>query len=166
MHPLRRPSLAYGVAMIEHVEVSRDIKAPADEVWNALTDVTRMGEWSPECHTCTWNDEVDQPGVGSRFSGANRNGEFEWTTECEVTEWVPGRVFAFDGVFGDLRFSKWAYRIEPTDGGCTVTETWDEGRPPDVIEFTKTISGVEDRGTHNQRGMEETLARLAAVLEA
>ena len=36
--------------------------------------------------------------------------------------------------FGDLHFSKWAYIIEPTDDGCIVTETWDEGRPESIIE--------------------------------
>ena len=77
----------------------------------------------------------------------------------------PGDVRHLDGVFGDLRFAKWAYRIEPTDAGCVVTETWDEGRPPEVIEFTVTISGVAERGEHNRRGMEETLTRLAAALE-
>lgn len=152
--------------MTDHVEVTREIKAPAEEVWAAISDVSRMGEWSPECHTCTWNEGVDDPGVGATFTGHNRNGEFEWTTECEVTEWVPGRAFAFDGVFGDLRFAKWAYRIEPTADGCIVTETWDEGRPPEVIDFTTSISGVAERGEHNRRGMEETLARLAASLEA
>ncbi|MEY2425341.1 MAG: hypothetical protein QOI61_913 [Actinomycetota bacterium] len=152
--------------MDTHVEVSRDIKADPMVVWQALSDITRMGEWSPECHTCTWNDGVTEPAVGAKFTGHNRNGEFEWTTECEVTQSVPGEVFAFDGVFGDLRFAKWAYRIEPADGGCRVTEVWDEGRPPEVIEFTKTISGVDDRGSHNRQGMEQTLARLAAAVEA
>ena len=151
--------------MTDHVEVSREIKAPAEEVWAAIADITRMGEWSPECHTCAWHDASVAPGVRSAFTGHNRNGEFEWTTECEVTQWVPGRVFAFDGVFGDLRFAKWGYRIEPTDAGCVVTETWDEGRPPEVIEFTTTISGVADRVGHNRLGMEETLSRLAASLE-
>lgn len=151
--------------MIEHVEVSREINATPEAVWAAISDVTRMGEWSPECHTCTWNDGFDGPAVGAMFSGQNKNGEYEWNTECEVTECVPGKVFAFDGVFGDLRFAKWAYRIEPTANGCRVTETWDEGRPPEVIEFTKSISGVDDRGEHNRAGMEATLERLAAALE-
>lgn len=151
--------------MIEHVEVSREIKATPQQVWDAISDVTRMGEWSPECHTCAWSEGFDGPAVGARFTGDNRNGEFEWSTECEITECTPGEVFAFDGVFGDLRFAKWAYRIEPTAGGCVVTETWDEGRPPEVIEFTKTISGVADRGEHNERGMTETLARLAKAVE-
>lgn len=135
------------------------------DVWNAISDVTRMGEWSPECHKCEWVEPATGPAVGAKFAGHNKNGEYEWSTECEVTQCVPGEVFAFDGVFGDLRFAKWGYRIEPTDGGCIVTETWDEGRPPEVIEFTKSISGVDDRGSHNERGMTETLNRLAAALE-
>lgn len=151
--------------MVDHVEVSRAIKASPEEVWNAISDITRMGEWSPECHTCEWNDGATGPDVGVKFTGHNRNGEFEWTTECEITACEPGKVFAFDGVFGDLRFAKWSYTIEPTDEGCVVTETWDEGRPPEIIEMTKGISGVEDRGEHNRAGMEQTLARLAAAVE-
>ena len=151
--------------MTDHVEVSRRINASPEAVWNAITDVTRMGEWSPECHTCEWKDDADGPAVGAWFVGHNRNGEFEWTTECEIVECEPNRVFRFDGVFGDLRFAKWGYRIEPDGDGCIVTETWEEGRPPEVIEMTKPISGVDDRASHNQAGMEQTLERLAAAVE-
>ena len=148
-----------------HVEVSRDVKAPPEAVWAAITDVTRMGEWSPECHTCEWNEGVTGAAVGARFTGHNRNGTFEWTTEAEIVELVENERFVFEGVFRDLRFARWGYLIEATDTGCTVTETWDEGRPDDIIEFTSTISGVADRGPHNRAGMEQTLARLAAAVE-
>ena len=63
--------------MTDHVEVSRRIAASPEAVWNAITDVTRMGEWSPECHTCEWKDDADGPAVGAWFVGHNRNGEFE-----------------------------------------------------------------------------------------
>lgn len=152
--------------MVDHVEVSREIKASPQAVWEAVSDVTRMGEWSPECHACAWNEGFDGPAVGAMFTGQSRNGDREWSTECEVIASEPGVVFAFDGVFGDLHFAKWGYRLEPTADGCLVTETWDEGRPPEVIPFTTEISGVEDRSSHNRAGMEATLARLAAALEA
>ena len=145
--------------------VSRDIKASPDVVWSAIADVTRMGEWSPECHTCEWAEGSSEPTVGSKFIGHNRNGDKEWTTEAEITESVPGRVFAFDGVFGDLRFSHWRYDIEPTDTGCRVTESWEDGRPEEILEMTSKISGVSDRATHNAAGMEQTLARIAAAVE-
>ena len=151
--------------MTKHVEVSRTIKAPPMAVWNAIADVTRMGEWSPECHTCEWQGDAAGPAVGARFIGHNRNGEYEWTTEAEITACVPGERLAFDGVFGDLRFSHWAYVIEPADEGCRVTEVWDDGRPDNIIEATSKISGVTNRGDHNRKGMEATLARLAAAVE-
>ena len=150
----------------ERIEVSRRVKASPDVVWNAISDVTRMGEWSPECHTCTWNEGATGPAVGARFTGHNRNGEHEWTTEAEITACEPGRVFAFDGVFGDLRFSHWSYEIEPTEDGCVVTESWEDGRPDAILELTSKISGVAERAPHNRKGMEETLARLAAAVEA
>ena len=151
--------------MEKHVEVSREIKASPQQVWEAISDITRMGEWSPECHTCRWDDGATGPEVGATFTGENRNGEFEWSTQCLVTESIPGEKFAFDGGVGELHFSKWAYVIEPTADGCRVTEIWDEGRPDNVIEYTKSISGVAERGDHNRRTMEETLARLAAAVE-
>ena len=145
--------------------VSRDIKAAPEVVWNAIADITRMGEWSPECHTCEWAEGSSEPTVGSKFIGHNRNGDKEWTTEAEITESVPGQVFAFDGVFGDLRFSHWRYDIEPTADGCRVTESWEDGRPEEILEMTANISGVSDRATHNTAGMEQTLARIAAAVE-
>ena len=151
--------------MTDHVEVSRRINASPMAVWSALSDITRMGEWSPECHTCSWNEPATEAAVGAMFTGQNKNGEFEWSTECEVMQCVPGEVFAFDGVFGDLRFAKWGYFIKADGDGCVVTETWDEGRPPEVIEFTKSISGVAERGEHNRLGMEATLERLAKAVE-
>jgi uncharacterized protein YndB with AHSA1/START domain len=145
--------------------VSRDIKASPEVVWNAIADITRMGEWSPECHTCEWAEGSSGPAVGARFVGHNRNGDKEWTTEAEITECEPARVLAFDGVFGDLRFSHWRYEIEPTADGCRVTESWEDGRPEQILEATAKISGVSDRATHNRAGMAETLDRLAAAVE-
>ncbi|HYD09106.1 MAG TPA: SRPBCC family protein [Acidimicrobiales bacterium] len=145
--------------------VTREIKASPQAVWDAITDVTRMGEFSPECHTCTWKDGATGPAAGARFEGQNKNGTFEWSTECEVTEAEAPKVFAFDGVFGDLRFSHWKYEIEPTADGCRVTESWVDGRPDEILEATAGISGVSDRVTHNTAGMEATLERLAAAVE-
>jgi uncharacterized protein YndB with AHSA1/START domain len=151
--------------METHVEVNRDIAAPPEKVWDAITDITRMGEWSPECHTCEWVGEASGPEVGARFQGQNRNGEYEWTTEAEIVELDAPRRFVFEGVFGDYHFSRWGYVLEPTADGCTVTEFWDELRSPDVIEATTTISGVDDRAPHNREGMATTLERLAAAVE-
>jgi uncharacterized protein YndB with AHSA1/START domain len=151
--------------MTNHLEVSRKIAAPPDVVWAAVSDVTRMGEWSPECHSCEWQDGATGPAVGAVFAGHNRNGDHEWTTESRVVECVPGERFVFEPFFGDLVFARWGYLIEADGDGSLVTETWDDLRPESIIEISQSISGVEDRAGHNQDTMAATLEGLARAVE-
>lgn len=151
--------------MTPHVTVSREIAASPEAVFAAISDVTRMGEWSPECHTCEWNEGSTGPAVGAMFTGHNRNAGQEWTTEGRIIACEPDARFVFDAVFGDFRFATWGYEIEATENGCRVTETWDDHRPQEVVDLGEAVSGVADRAAHNRAGMEATLAALAAALE-
>ena len=151
--------------MTPDFEVSRDIAAPASAVFAALTDITRMGEWSPETIRAEWNEGSDGPAVGAKFTGHNRNGDKEWTTEAEVVELVPDERFFFDCNFNGFVFAKWGYSIEATDSGCRVTESTQDLRPKEALEFSAGMSGVTDRASHNRVGMEATLERLAMALE-
>lgn len=152
--------------MTDKIEVSRDIAAPPEVVYAAISDVTRMGEWSPECYACEWHDGVDGPAVGATFDGHNRNGDKEWTTQGKVIEADPGRGFAFECSMFDFHYSTWGYRIEPTDTGCRVTEWNEDLRPESAIEASKAISGVEDRTGRNRETISATLERLAAAVES
>ncbi|HVS67959.1 MAG TPA: SRPBCC family protein [Mycobacteriales bacterium] len=151
--------------MTERLEVSREIAASPDAVYAAISDVTRMGEWSEECHTCEWHDGFDGPVVGATFDGHNRAGDHEWTSQGKVIEADPGRAFAFECSMYDFHFSTWGYRIEPTDAGCRVTEWSDDLRPESAMEISKQLSGIEDRTARNRQTMSGTLERLAAALE-
>ncbi len=151
--------------MTPDLEVSRDIAAPPEVVFAALTDVTRMGEWSPENHSCEWNEGHDGPALGAKWTGHNRLGDKDWSTEAQIVEFVPNEQFIFDCMVGDFVYATWGYTIEPTDAGCRVTELWQDHRPEEVKKMTKSISGVEDRVPHNKAGMEATLERLAAAVE-
>src|SRR3546814_18081507 len=66
----------------------------------------------------------------------------------------------------DFHFSTWGYRIEPTADGCRVTEWSEDLRPESVMEFSKQMSGVDDRTARNRETLSATLERLAAALEA
>lgn len=151
--------------MNRHVEVSRQIAASPDEVYAAISDVTRMGEWSAECHACAWHEGVDGPAVGATFDGHNRNGEHEWVTQGTVTVAEPGRAFVFECSMMDFHFSTWGYRIEPTESGCLVTEWSDDFRPESSLEYSARVSGVSDRAERNRETITDTLDRLAAALE-
>jgi len=151
--------------MVNKLEVSRDIGAPPSEVYAAISDVTRMGEWSEECHSCDWCEGFDSPMVGATFDGHNRHGDHEWTTRGRVIEADQGRAFAFECSMMDFHYSTWGYRIEPTETGCRVTEWSEDLRPDSVLEFSKQVSGVVDRTGRNRQTMSLTLERLAAALE-
>jgi uncharacterized protein YndB with AHSA1/START domain len=151
--------------MANKLEVSRDIGAPASEVYAAISDVTRMGEWSEECYSCDWQEGFDAPIVGATFDGHNRHGDHQWTTQGRVIEADPGRAFAFECSMMDFHYSTWGYRIDPTKTGCKVTEWSEDLRPESVLEFSKQVSGVVDRAGRNRETMSLTLERLAAALE-
>lgn len=163
--PLRQSPLRYAASVTDKLEVTRDIAASPDAVYAAISDVTRMGEWSDECHTCDWHKGFDSPKVGARFDGHNRNGDKSWTTQGKVIEADPGRAFTFECSAGDVHYATWGYRIQPTHGGCRVTEWTENLRPESVLKYGVKISGIEDRPGKNQEMMGTTLARLAAQLE-
>ncbi|CAN5455488.1 SRPBCC family protein [soil metagenome] len=152
--------------MNDRIEISRDIAAAPEAVYAAISDVTRMGEWSEECHHCEWRDGVDGAVVGATFDGHNRNGEKEWVTEGTVIDAEPGRSFVFECRMYDFHYATWGYRIEPIDGGSRVTEWTEDLRPESAMEFSKQTSGIDDRSGRNRETMQGTLDRLATALEA
>ncbi len=151
--------------MTKRLEITRDIAAPPELVYAAISDVTRMGEWSEECHACEWHDGYDGPVVGATFDGRNRYGEHEWTTQAKVIAAEPGRAFAFECSMMEFHYSTWGYRIERTAAGSRVTEWSEDLRPESAIEFSRQVSGIDDRLERNRLTMSATLERLAAALE-
>ncbi len=151
--------------MADRIEISRDIAATAAQVYAAISDVTRMGEWSEECYACEWHQGFDRPVVGATFDGHNRHGDHEWTTQGTVIEADSGRAFVFECSMFDFHYSTWGYRIEPTETGCRVTEWSEDLRPESAIERSTRISGIDDRAGRNRETMSQTLERLAQALE-
>lgn len=152
--------------MTETVRVTTTINAPAEVVWDLVSDVTRMGEWSPETRSCRWVGTPAGPEVGARFTGRNAYRGRRWQTTCTVTAAERGRSFAFDVTgAGFLDVASWRYAFRPVDGGCEVEETFTDRRNPLLRIGGVLVLGVTDRAAHNQRGMERTLAALKAAAE-
>jgi uncharacterized protein YndB with AHSA1/START domain len=156
----------YGERMTDQVSVTREIGAPAAQVWAMVSDVTRMGEWSPENEGGEWLHGASGPEPGARFRGTNRNGKKQWKTVATIVESQPGRVFSFRVTAPGLKVAEWRYEFEATAIGCRVTETWIDQRGVVVKTLGKPVSGVADRAGHNRAGMEQTLERLAAAAES
>lgn len=99
------------------------IAASPDTVYGLVSDITRMGEWSPEAVGGQWLDG-GTGNLGDRFEGYNRSAEREWTRECEVAEAEPGRGFTFVVGGVEANCTWWSYELEPTADGTTLTERW------------------------------------------
>ncbi len=152
--------------MTDRVSVSREIRAPADTVWALISDVTRMGEWSPENQGARWLKGAHGPTPGATFKGDNRVGKRRWSTVGTVVEAAPGRTLAFEIKSAGMRVARWLYEIEPTADGCRVTESFVDQRGPFVKAVGGLVTGVSDRNEHNRKGMEQTLLRLADSAES
>ena len=154
--------------MSKQVAVEQVVAAPPERVWDLISDVTRMGDWSPEAIGGTWVKGASRPAVGAKFKGRNKHGKRSWSTSCTVTDAEPGRCFGFDVDAGPLGVANWSYTIDPNPDGasCTVTETWTDRRGMLITKLGGVLTGVSDRATHNRSTMEQTLAALAKAAEA
>lgn len=146
--------------------VSTDIAAPAEAVWALVSDLTRMGEWSPETTRIEWTGGSTGPSVGATFKGTNKLGPRRWSTNGRIVVADPPRELAWDVTAVGLAVARWTYRIESTgEFSCRVTETFEDKRGGLVKVLGNVVSGVKDRGDHNANTMEQTLARLRAAAE-
>lgn len=148
------------------VSASRTIAAPADQVWTLVSDLPRMGEWSPENTGGTWAKGATGPAVGARFTGTNTNGKKHWSTQVKVTTCEPGQAFGFGVTAAGFSVASWDYAIEPDGSGCVVTETWTDTRGWLAKKLGGLASGVTDRESFTRGSIETTLERLAAAAEA
>jgi len=143
------------------------VSAPPEKIYDMVSDVTRMGEWSPETAKAQWLDGATGPAVGARFKGTNKRGLLRWSTKPEVVAADPGREFAFV-TKGMGPSTKWSYRFEPTaDGGADVTESFEmlDDIPGYILFCDRYLMGVKDRKADLEQGMQQTLERVKKAAE-
>lgn len=146
------------------VSVDRVIDAPAETLYDLVSDVTKMGDYSPENTGAVWLEGATGPAVGARFKGTNRLGSLTWATKPTITAADRGRLFAFEvpGRAG----TTWTYRFDPVPGGVRVTESVRQARStPLPIRLLQRRAGVTDRAQHLRTAMTTTLERLATAAE-
>jgi hypothetical protein len=139
-------------------------RSPA-EVYALVADVTRMGEYSPVCVECWW-DDGDGPRVGAHFTGRNVLPERTWETRSEVVAAEPGREFAW--VVGP-RIARWGYVFAAVGDGTEVTESW-EFLPEGLAVFEERFGDdaaaqIADRYDKAVSGIPETLAAIKRAAE-
>jgi uncharacterized protein YndB with AHSA1/START domain len=158
--------------MVEPLKGSESIHidAPPERVWDLVSDVTHLGQWSPECTESRWIGGASSPAVGARFRGRNKYRWARWTGSCRITLAERGKEFTFvrtaplnlDGG------TTWRYTFEPEDGGTRVTESFQQGKvpPQPALTLVRSMVGVgEPRRQRMLDGVRTTLERLKAAAE-
>ena len=142
------------------------IGASPDRIYDLVSDLPRMGEWSPECERVEWAGGTTVAAAGDRFVGHNRGGPFgmmRWSRHGRVLAADPGREFAFVTEEGGHESTVWRYRFEPVAGGTRVTESYDVKRIP---VWARIVDVPTNRHRELLEGMRHTLQQLKTAAEA
>lgn len=150
---------------LTHAE-SIDVARPPEILYDMVSDVTRMGEWSPICTACRWDDGAG-PTPGSWFTGRNEVPGRVWETRSQIEVAERPREFTF--VVGE-GFVRWSYTFAHADGGTRLTESW-EFLPAGIARFHERYGDdaeaqIADRIAAAHRGIPETLAAIKRAAEA
>ena len=147
----------------DRIEGTIEVDAPPAAVWKVVSDLRRMGEWSPQCRRMfVRGGEV---GIGTRTVNINRQGALVWPTRSEVKEFEPERRLSFRIMENG---TIWTFELEPTATGTRVTES--RTAPHGVKKVSNVLTQRVLGGTAQfeeglEKGIAETLARIKSEVE-
>jgi hypothetical protein len=149
-----------------HYAESVVIARSPENLYDMVADVTRMGEWSPVCAACWW-DEGEGPRQGAWFTGRNESPERTWETRSQVVAADRGREFAW--MVGGS-WVRWGYTFTAVDSGTQVTESW-EFLPDGITRFHDRYGNdapaqIAARTEAARSGIPATLAALKKTAES
>ncbi len=141
-----------------------DVQAPPAAVWAVVSDLKRMGEWSPQCKKMAVLG--GEPKLGTRTINLNKRGPLVWPTSAKVVRFEPERRLAFRVT---ENHTIWSYELEPTETGTRVTERREA--PGGTTAVSNLLIRVAFGNQRNfdgelERGMNATLAKIKAAAES
>lgn len=148
------------------LEQEIEIAAPPARVWDLVSDVTRMAEWSPQVTSTRLRQGFDEVGPGAQFTNRNQHGELEWTTHAEVVRFEPERELAFRVA---ENYVVWSFSLVPADSGTRLVQRREtpNGISEVSLEWTEQFLGGQENFTASQlAGMQQTLEGIKAAAEA
>lgn len=147
--------------------VSLEIAANADKLYELVSDLPRIGEWSPECVTVVWEGDVTEPVAGTEFVGHNAVGpgrRIKYKRHGTVLAAEPGRVFTFITDEGGKPSTEWTYTFEDLGNGRTrVTESYNVRWIP---TWARILDVPMNRHKELLAGMRTTLENLKVSAES
>ena len=142
------------------------IDAPVDQVYALVSDITRTGEWSPECARCRWLDGATSAQEGARFRGTSRNGWRRWSTTSTIRTAGAEAGLTWDVTYLGRPVARWRYGFEPlADERTRLTESVADQRERWLRLVSPWITGFRDRAARNTDSIDTSLERIKAIAE-
>lgn len=157
---------------VREVTVGADISAPADRVWQVISDIAVMPRFSTELVSVQWADGFSEPGLGAQFLGRNRNSVIgEWTTRSQITVFDPPRAFGWSVGDPEMPAATWRFDLQPCAVGTRLTYTAQIGPGPSGVTMliernpARAERIVEGRLAQFREAMTTTLAGIGQLAE-
>ena len=146
-------------------QASIEIDASPAAVYEMVSAIERMGEWSPEAVGGVWL-EGGSGNEGDWFEGHNESAERAWQRECQVARAQPGSDFTFVVGGVEANCTWWSYEMEGLDTARTrLTERWwVVNKTPGLAAATPEQYAARVAGTPAM--LETTLAGIKKVAES
>lgn len=176
------------------ISASTTVNAPASKVWQRVTDLSAMGQRSPQCKkmillprgSSSSNSSAAgaSTGAGGSSAGAgapaptptpgtvtinfNRQGILWWPTWAVVTEVEPEKVFEFKI---PLNGTRWRFELSPTADGAQTVLTEKRlvlGGNTSLVSrvlVAAVLGGEEKFEASLQEGIQQTIRALAREAE-
>ena len=150
--------------MSKTLEATVEITASPQQVWQVISDLKRMGEWSPQCRKVVVRGGTVK--LGAKTINVNKRGLLVWPTTATVVRFEPNKQIAY-------RISEnrtvWGFEITPTDTGVRLTERR-EAKNGETTKVSSTLINLAMGGTESfdaelEEGMRETLVKIKAAAE-
>jgi Polyketide cyclase / dehydrase and lipid transport len=144
---------------------SVEIDAPAEHIYDLVTDLPRMGEWSNECGGVEWTNGATAAAPNATFVGHNHTGPrgvIKWSRKGRVLTAERGREFAFVTEEGGQEGVIWRYRFVSAGGRTKVTESYDVKKIP---TWARILDVPTNRHGALLKSMRHTLEQLKAAAE-
>ncbi|CAM2912273.1 SRPBCC family protein [Corynebacterium jeikeium] len=163
------------------ISASITVNAPTSKVWQRVTDLSAMGDRSPQCKkmillprrksrtaNAVGTGSAAVPAPGTVTINFNRQGLLWWPTWAVVTEVVPEKVFEFKI---PLNGTRWRFELTPAADGAQTVLTEKRLAPGGKTSLISRVlvavvlGGEEKFEASLQEGIQQTIRALAREAE-
>jgi uncharacterized protein YndB with AHSA1/START domain len=145
------------------LEASTEIKATPEKVWAVVSDLQRMGEWSPQCRKVIVRGGGPVT-LGTKTINVNKRGLLVWPTTAKVIRFEENKEIAYRITENG---SIWSFTITPSENGVKLTERREapnNTKKVSQVLINVAMGGEKPFDAELVDGMNQTLGKIKAEL--